>query len=100
MSDLAADRLRVIPAARRPAPSGAAWPSAIAVATILASWIALPTVALADGMLVWGGRQVDIVEPTQKAFILFDHGAEDLVLEVRFAGAPREFVNVQTVWVS
>jgi hypothetical protein len=61
------------------------------VATILASWIALPTVALADGMLVWGGRQVDIVEPTQKAFILFDHGAEDLVLEVRFAGAPREF---------
>jgi hypothetical protein len=51
----------------------------------------LASIASADGMFVWRNRTQDIVEPTQKALILFDHGLEDLALEVRYAGAPREF---------
>lgn len=47
--------------------------------------------SLADGMFVWRTKDADIREPEQKALILFDNGLEDLVLEVRYEGAPSTF---------
>lgn len=47
--------------------------------------------ARADGFFVWRNERVDIQEPEQKAIILFDRGLEDLVLEVRYEGAPEDF---------
>src|SRR5215470_9084959 len=47
--------------------------------------------ARADGTFVWRNEKIDIREPEQKALLLFDAGVEDLVLEVRYDGAPREF---------
>ena len=52
---------------------------------------AAATSALADGGFVWRNRNIDIREPQQKAVILFANGWQDLVLEVKFAGAPQEF---------
>jgi len=47
--------------------------------------------ARADGIFVWKNEDVDIREPEQKALLRFDDGVEDLVLSVRFEGAPEEF---------
>ncbi|MFH1574778.1 MAG: DUF2330 domain-containing protein [Acidobacteriota bacterium] len=47
--------------------------------------------AAADGVFVWRNRNVDILEPEQKAFILFDGGWEDLILEVKYEGAVSDF---------
>lgn len=48
-------------------------------------------VARADGVFVWRNQKTDIREPQQKALIVFDRGLEDLVLEVRYEGAPSSF---------
>lgn len=50
-----------------------------------------PTTARADGCFVWKNRGIDIVEPEQKAFIFYDQGREDLVVSVKFEGAPEDF---------
>ncbi len=47
--------------------------------------------AWADGFFVWHNKEIDILEPEQKAFVVFDEGVEDLVLCVKFEGAPAEF---------
>lgn len=53
--------------------------------------LALASVARADGFFVWKNEQIDIHEPEQKVLIVFDEGVEDLVLSVKFEGAPKEF---------
>jgi len=53
--------------------------------------ILFQSLAYADGMFVWRNEDVDIHEPEQKAFIVHDDGWEDLVLEVKYTGAPQEF---------
>jgi hypothetical protein len=45
----------------------------------------------ADGCFVWRNENIDIHEPEQKALIYYFDGLEDLVLSVRFEGAPEEF---------
>ena len=47
--------------------------------------------ARADGCFVWRNRAIDVLEPEQKALIYYDQGREDLVLSVKFTGAPEEF---------
>jgi len=47
--------------------------------------------ASADGAFVWRNQNADIHEPEQKAVLVFDRGLEDLVLEVRYEGAVRDF---------
>jgi len=47
--------------------------------------------ASADGAFVWRNQDADIHEPEQKAVLVFDRGLEDLVLEVRYEGAVRDF---------
>src|SRR5262245_40998611 len=59
------------------------------LAVLLASY--LTREASADGMFVWRGEARDIHEPEQKALLIYDDGLEDLVLEVRFDGAPVTF---------
>ena len=51
----------------------------------------LPGPVRADGCFVWRNEKLDIREPEQKALIYFHDGIEDLVLSVRFEGAPEEF---------
>lgn len=50
-----------------------------------------PVRAAADGCFVWRNREIDILEPAQKALIVHDQGTEDLVLSVSYSGAPEEF---------
>jgi hypothetical protein len=47
--------------------------------------------AWADGCFVWKTRDADILEPEQRAIIVFDEGREDLLLQVKYDGAPEEF---------
>jgi hypothetical protein len=58
---------------------------------VLLAALGLAAVARADGLFVWKNEQIDIHEPEQKALIVFDEGVEDLVLSVKFEGAPEEF---------
>lgn len=53
--------------------------------------VALASDVHADGMFVWRTERQDILEPEQKAVLLFDQGVEELVLEVRYAGAVEGF---------
>ncbi|MFC1572633.1 hypothetical protein ACFL6M_03435 [Candidatus Eisenbacteria bacterium] len=52
---------------------------------------ALGSTARADGMFVSRLRHADIREPEQKALIYYHDGVEDLVLSVRYEGAPEDF---------
>ncbi|MBU2502240.1 DUF2330 domain-containing protein [bacterium] len=56
-----------------------------------AAFLIWPSLVCADGFFVWKNQQRDIHEPQQKALIIHDAGWEDLVLSVRFQGAPEEF---------
>ncbi len=47
--------------------------------------------AFADGCFVWKNREIDILEPEQKCLIFFDQQTEDLVLSVKYEGAPDDF---------
>src|SRR6266571_5889978 len=48
--------------------------------------------ALGDGCFVFRwNKDIDIKEPTQKAIILYDHGREDLLLQVKYEGPLDEF---------
>src|ERR1044071_8045797 len=58
----------------------------VAVALMLGLGIS----ALADGCFVTADKR-DIHEPTQKALIVYECGREDLVLQVRYAGATENF---------
>jgi len=53
--------------------------------------VAISGICAADGTFVWRNEASDIREPEQKAVLLFDDGLEDLVLEVRYEGAPENF---------
>lgn len=45
----------------------------------------------ADGIFVWKNQEIDILEPEQKGLILFEQRTEDLVLSVKYEGAPDDF---------
>jgi len=55
----------------------------------------LPAVAQADGCFVAPpfvrNKHKDIIEPTQKAIMVYDAGHEDLILQVKYAGPVEEF---------
>lgn len=61
------------------------------VVSVTAVLACLARASIADGTFVWRNESADIREPEQKAIVLFDDGLEDLVLEVRFEGAPGDF---------
>ena len=74
------------------APRPAAAPQAPRRTGIVILLLAVDTaIASADGTFVWRNENADIREPEQKAIVLFDAGLEDLVLEVRYEGAPGDF---------
>jgi len=60
-----------------------------AILTIL--FLTIAPQAHADGMFVWRNQDIDIREPQQKAFIIHEDGLQDLVLSVKFEGAPADF---------
>src|SRR5437660_5727248 len=63
------------------------WRAAFGVGATLA---VLP--AFGDGCFVFRwDKKVDINEPTQKAIIVYDAGREDLLLQVRYEGALKDF---------
>src|SRR5262245_15769909 len=67
------------------------WIVAGLILVLVLSPILSPSAALGDGLFVWTNRQIDIVEPEQKAIIVYDDGLEELTLQVKFVGAPEEF---------
>jgi hypothetical protein len=74
-------------------PRGACVPFCLALpaALVIAGLTLAFSFARADGGFVWHNRDVDIREPEQKALLVFDHGVEDLVLEVKYEGASEDF---------
>jgi hypothetical protein len=70
-------------------------PRVAKLAVRLGCFVLLPflvsSTASADGAFVWRNQNADIHEPEQKAVLVFDRGLEDLVLEVRYEGAVRDF---------
>ncbi|MHB8079957.1 MAG: DUF2330 domain-containing protein [Candidatus Krumholzibacteriia bacterium] len=88
--------LRLLGSIRGQRASGAgprltAAPAAVFAAAVLLSSLLAAPAAPADGCFVWRNERIDIREPEQKAVILFEAGWEDLILEVRYEGAPEEF---------
>ncbi len=62
-----------------------------ATVVILLAVCSTATEARADGLFVWRNRGIDILEPEQKAVILFEDGWEELILEVKYEGAVEDF---------
>jgi hypothetical protein len=64
----------------------------VAFALVLSASLVTPPSVSADGCFVWKwDKDADIREPAQKAIILYDGGREDLILQVKFEGAVRDF---------
>ena len=65
----------------------------IAVLLLLSFTFILPDPTSADGAFFYGYYQ-DLIEPAQKAMIVYDGDIEDLIIQVKFEGKVRDFAWV------